>query len=195
VRAAVLVRYPQQPLRTLGVLRVAETVAALPHYLVEREREITPVVAAMYKIIIGIARVARVLLSGEMMGAGIEKARAVTSADLWEFADLGGFLIGSEQVCAGSARQIEEAIECVIAGGDHPRDLQLDDDFFTFADGRFRIEAATFLANARATIETTGDPAVTDPHGTIQQFVKTRNAAAIAKLLAGWSALSAIPAR
>jgi hypothetical protein len=141
---------------------IGEAIAAIPSYLMFRveqpvaDGDFDPRVAGMYKVIIGINRVYSLVISGHLMTSKGARTRLSSSEDIDAFAEFGGFLIGAEQVCAGSGRQITEAIEELINGTRQPTPwastlettLAPTERFFAFADGMRRLEASKFLMSA-----------------------------------------------
>ena len=201
-------------------LAIGEAVAALPSFLLHRahdpvaEGTLDARVASLYKVIIGLNRVYAILISGQMMTAGQTKTKVISAPDVVaSFSDAGGFLIGAEQVCAGSARQIGEAIEAVISGYAGPGSgewlqalLGPMDRFLAFAHGMRRLGAskillktAAALAVARVLSRDGGDEikalleaqlAAQDAPGTIRNFAATRDAEQLDRLVQGWFELA-----
>jgi hypothetical protein len=188
-------------------LEIGEAIAAIPSYLVHRAQNpiadgaLSPVVAGLYKVIIGINRVFAVVVSGQL-GAG-KPGRMSSPDDTVAFADLGGLLIGSQQVCAGSTRQIAQTVDMLINGTPASGSSIVEsmlvplDHFFAFADGMRRLEAAKFLITAAGAIALLrsgpeADELATelDPHGTIRNFAATRAPDQIERMLAGWFELA-----
>jgi hypothetical protein len=200
-------------------LAVGEAIAAIPAFLTHRaeravgDGELDPRVAALYKVIIGINRVYAILISGQMMSAGQQRAPVSAPEDIATFAETGGFLVGGEQVCAGSARQIADAVAALIAGGPPapaawlPPMLAPVERFLAFAHAMRRLAAAKLLfktATTLALLELGSAPALPaalratvealvaahDAPGTIRNFAATRGAEQLDRLLQGWFELA-----
>ncbi len=159
-------RYGRLPTGTADQLRLTSAIAAIPAWMKNRtttpvpSAEVPAAVASLYKVAIGFRRLLRVLGSGELMTGAAEKTVALSVDDVYEFADLGGFLVGAEQVCAGTRTQISEAAEALLFGRstvepDHERlgDALLDSDrFFEFAESIFRIECMEAAVQTSAVV-------------------------------------------
>lgn len=206
--------------QTKDCLAIGEAVACIPSYILHRAHEpvadgdVAPVVGGLFKVIIGINRVYSVTVSDDLMSDGRRKRRMPAPADVAAMVDFGGFLIGGEQVCAGSARQIAEAIDSLVNGGvtspscaSVQRLLDPLDDFFAFAEGMRRVLASSFLCKAATSLalsplakaldqapdtapelrSTIADLLATaDQAGTLQKFAATRTGAQLERLIQGW---------
>lgn len=205
-------------------LNFCSILASIPSWLVFREDnpikddEIPPTIAAVYKIIIGMHRVLQIQFSSEIMNDKANTALTITASDMAMYADLGGFLIGSKQVCAGSIRQIENAIAAVMFDSEYNESKLNEvntligdiDKFFSFAESISRVDYIqyfyrTYLAlniyDVSSNLQFEADQRLEryvsdivnelDGSGTIESFYHTRSIEQLDKLIKGLLQLTA----
>ena len=204
---------------------LGETIAALPSYLVYRpsapvpDGALDPTVSALYKVIIGITGVYEAFVSNELLfGGAADEHDLARPEDVANIVEVGGFLIGNEEVCAGSSRQISDAIAAMTEGGPLPPEgapihgfIAPVVDYLAFADGVRRVHAASVLCScatvtslvrfdkkldaigeAAAELRETSRKLVAeiDLGGTIGKLVAGRSGLQISRLLDGWFRLA-----
>jgi hypothetical protein len=122
IRGQYQARTGRGTLSLLDMWQVCKLVSFLPGYL--RFRAQAPIpdgqlpvpVAAAYKIIVGIAATVERLVLQELVMNGYGEGPVMTPEDFFTLVEESGDLVGLEQVCAGPANLIQEALQVVMAG-------------------------------------------------------------------------------
>ncbi|WP_224362056.1 hypothetical protein [Hyalangium versicolor] len=109
-------------LSLLDMWQVCKLASFLPGYLLFRaqapiaEGQLPVSVAAAYKIIVGIAATVERLVMQELVMNGYGEGPVMTPEDFFTLVEESGDLVGLEQVCAGPANLIQEALQVVMVG-------------------------------------------------------------------------------
>jgi hypothetical protein len=119
-------RVGRAPLGLVDVWRVSKIISFMPGYLLFRaegaltDGQLPPPVSAAYKIIVGIAATLERLVLQGMMMEGYNDATVMTPEELFSLVEESGDLVGLEQVCAGPANLIQEALQVLMVGPKEP---------------------------------------------------------------------------
>jgi hypothetical protein len=155
-------RVGRAPLGLVDVWRVSKIISFMPGYLLFRaegalsDGQLPAPVSAAYKIIVGIAATLERLVLQGMLMEGYNDATVMTPEELFSLVEESGDLVGLEQVCAGPANLIQEALQVLMGVPKEPVETSVIqalvpdvDALFTYARHGTQVHLTAFAYSLR----------------------------------------------